>query len=76
MAAFRWSKSSVALARLWQCCADRPVAPHVLADKDPADVIAGIGGSYPVPKALPLKLHFFPFGGREKTLDWVKVDRE
>jgi methylenetetrahydrofolate reductase (NADPH) len=48
---------------------------HVLADKDPADVIAGIEESYPVPKG-PLTLHFFPFGGWKKTLDWVKVARE
>jgi methylenetetrahydrofolate reductase (NADPH) len=48
---------------------------RVLADKDSADVIAGIEESYPVPKA-PLTLHFFPFGGWKKTLDWVKVARE
>ncbi len=47
---------------------------NVLADKDPADVIAGFEESYPVPNG-PLALHFFPFGGWKKTLDWVRSAR-
>ncbi len=42
---------------------------NVIADRNPADVIEAIASSYPEPKG-PLHLHFFPFGGWEKTLAW------
>jgi len=48
---------------------------NVLVDKDPTDVIVGIEQSYPVPSG-PLWIHFFPFGGWKKTLDWVKLARQ
>ncbi|WP_426437166.1 methylenetetrahydrofolate reductase [Bradyrhizobium genosp. P] len=47
---------------------------NVLADKDPADVIEAIEMSYPEPTGQ-VDLHFFPFGGWEKTLDWVAKAR-
>jgi methylenetetrahydrofolate reductase (NADPH) len=46
----------------------------VLTDHDPAGVVRGIEESYPVPVG-PLSLHFFPFGGWKKTLDWVRLTR-
>ena len=42
---------------------------NVISDRNPADVIEAIVSSYPEPKG-PLHLHFFPFGGWEKTLAW------
>ncbi|WP_315927882.1 methylenetetrahydrofolate reductase [Mesorhizobium sp. SP-1A] len=42
---------------------------NVMSDRNPADVIEAIASSYPEPEA-PLHLHFFPFGGWEKTLAW------
>src|SRR5258708_3624284 len=47
---------------------------NVLADKDPADVIEGIETNYAAPIGQ-LDLHFFPFGGWKKTLDWVAGSR-
>ncbi|MBB6469378.1 methylenetetrahydrofolate reductase (NADPH) [Aminobacter lissarensis] len=47
---------------------------NVLADKDPGDVIKGIEASYPSPFG-PLDIHFFPFGGWQKTLDWIETAR-
>ncbi len=42
---------------------------NIISDRNPADVIEAIASSYPDPKR-PLHLHFFPFGGWEKTLAW------
>ncbi|MBA8907992.1 methylenetetrahydrofolate reductase [Aminobacter ciceronei] len=47
---------------------------NVLAEKDPGDVIEGIEATYPTPVA-PLDIHFFPFGGWTKTLDWIAAAR-
>jgi methylenetetrahydrofolate reductase (NADPH) len=42
---------------------------NVISDRNPADVIEAFASSYPEPMG-PLHLHFFPFGGWEKTLAW------
>lgn len=47
---------------------------NVLAEKDPGDIIAGIEAAYPVPAAL-LDIHFFPFGGWVRTLEWIAAER-
>ena len=47
---------------------------NVLADKDPADVIEGIEMNY-AESGRQVDLHFFPFGGWEKTLDWLAKAR-
>jgi methylenetetrahydrofolate reductase (NADPH) len=47
---------------------------NILSDKDPADLIQGIETAYPSP-AGQLEVHFFPFGGWQKTLDWVAIAR-
>lgn len=43
---------------------------NVIADRTPTDVIEAMAAGYPQP-AGPLYLHFFPFGGWEKTLAWL-----
>ncbi len=43
---------------------------NVLADKDPSDVITAIEANLTVVSG-PTDLHFFPFGGWEKTLRWI-----
>ncbi|GAA4131630.1 hypothetical protein GCM10023067_50980 [Aminobacter aganoensis] len=43
---------------------------NVLSDRDPADLIETIEAAYPKP-AGPLDIHFFPFGGWQKTSDWL-----
>jgi len=48
---------------------------NVLADRDPGAVIASIQAQYPHPIAQ-LDLHFFPFGGWKKTLDWIRLCRD
>lgn len=47
---------------------------NVIADRNPADVLEAMSTSYPQP-AGPLHLHFFPFGGWEKTLAWYSEHR-
>ena len=47
---------------------------NVLSDKDPADLIQNIEAAYPTP-AGPLEMHFFPFGGWQKTVDWIASAR-
>lgn len=47
---------------------------NVLADKDPSDVIAAIEAKLPATSG-PTDLHFFPFGGWEKTLRWIAEAR-
>ncbi|CAN7695996.1 methylenetetrahydrofolate reductase [Rhizobium sp. LjRoot254] len=42
---------------------------NIIADRNPAEVLDAMWASYPAPVA-PLHLHFFPFGGWEKTLSW------
>ncbi|PTX41802.1 methylenetetrahydrofolate reductase (NADPH) [Gemmobacter caeni] len=47
---------------------------NVLTDKDPSDVIAAIEANLPVARGRT-DLHFFPFGGWEKTLRWISEAR-
>lgn len=47
---------------------------NVLSDKDPSDVIAALDANLPEPRGQ-VDLHFFPFGGWEKTLRWVAEAR-
>lgn len=42
---------------------------NIIADRNPAEVLEAMAASYPEPTA-PVHLHFFPFGGWEKTLSW------
>lgn len=46
----------------------------ILSDKDPADLIQNIEAVYPSPTG-PLEVHFFPFGGWQKTLEWIAIAR-
>ncbi len=48
---------------------------NIVADRNPADVIDAVSSAYPDP-VTPLHLHFFPFGGWEKTLAWLGDYRE
>lgn len=48
---------------------------NVLADRNPAEILETMAASYPAPLG-PLHLHFFPFGGWEKTLAWFRDYRE
>ncbi|OCP14937.1 methylenetetrahydrofolate reductase [Ensifer sp. LC163] len=43
---------------------------NIIADRNPGDVLEAIASTYPTP-LTPLHLHFFPFGGWEKTLTWL-----
>lgn len=43
---------------------------NIVADRNPADVIDAVSKAYP-DTVTPLHLHFFPFGGWEKTLTWL-----
>ncbi|MCC0048824.1 MAG: methylenetetrahydrofolate reductase [Rhodobiaceae bacterium] len=46
---------------------------NVLSESDPGDVITRLKRDYSGNN--PLNVHFFPFGGWEKTLDWVERQR-
>lgn len=46
----------------------------VISDRNPADVLDALAARYPQPSS-PLDLHFFPFGGWEKTLAWFEETR-
>lgn len=48
---------------------------NVIADRNPAEVLETMTAIYPAPLG-PLHLHFFPFGGWEKTLAWFSDYRE
>lgn len=48
---------------------------NVIADRNPGDLLEAIAASYCAPVA-PLHLHFFPFGGWDKTLAWFRDYRE
>lgn len=48
---------------------------NIVADRNPAEILQTMAASYPAPTA-PLHLHFFPFGGWEKTLAWFADYRE
>ncbi len=43
---------------------------NILADKDPGEVLDATEESYPA-DLPPFGLHFYPFGGWEKTLAWI-----
>lgn len=45
----------------------------IMSDRDPGDIIEGIEASYS--GASKLNLHFFPFGGWQKTLTWIADPR-
>lgn len=47
---------------------------NVLADKDPGEVLDTAESHYPA-HLLPFNLHFYPFGGWERTLAWVHERR-
>ncbi|PWK76943.1 5,10-methylenetetrahydrofolate reductase [Aminobacter sp. AP02] len=47
---------------------------NVLSDRDPADLVETIEAAYSEP-AGPLDIHFFPFGGWQKTSDWLAAYR-
>lgn len=48
---------------------------NIVADRNPGDVLDAVASAYPDP-LTPLHLHFFPFGGWEKTLTWLSDYRE
>lgn len=48
---------------------------NIIADRNPADVLDAMVAAYPDP-ASQMQLHFFPFGGWEKTLSWFDDYRE
>ncbi|OMQ34443.1 methylenetetrahydrofolate reductase [Ensifer sp. 1H6] len=48
---------------------------NIVADRNPGDVLDAIASAYPTP-LTPMHLHFFPFGGWEKTLAWHGDYRE
>ncbi|RUX29694.1 methylenetetrahydrofolate reductase [Mesorhizobium sp. M7A.F.Ca.US.011.01.1.1] len=48
---------------------------NVIADRNPAEILETMAANYPAPLG-PLHLHFFPFGGWEKTLAWLSDYRE
>lgn len=47
----------------------------VLSDRDPSDLIETIEANYPEPGGA-LDIHFFPFGGWQKTFAWLAAYRE
>ena len=47
----------------------------IIADRNPAEILETMAANYPAPTG-PLHLHFFPFGGWEKTLAWLSEYRE
>ena len=48
---------------------------NIIADRNPADIVDAMVAAYPDP-AAHMQLHFFPFGGWEKTLSWFDGYRE
>lgn len=47
---------------------------NILAERDPGEVLDAIEAHYPA-DLPPFHLHFYPFGGWEKTLGWLKARR-
>lgn len=47
---------------------------NVMSERDPGEIIQKVEAGYR--GATPLNLHFFPFGGWQKTLDWISVQKK
>jgi methylenetetrahydrofolate reductase (NADPH) len=59
---------------------EKPSFAKLLVEKGPEPIIRGIGSAEPAVDNTPLPfgitgLHFFVFGGFNKTVDWINVER-